>query len=155
VAIWNLEKLFPGRAAGITPAAFLLDGERPAKAIRGAFAALGTLFMAGELRSSGNRLTASLRVSHAQTGRRRHHPPSFPDLANAKAVRPQSLWPPVSYLRRSHAPIRNDMMINATDRSPVKSQIMRISCVRADSSTASRGFESGCSGMYAAACRDG
>ena len=54
-------------------------------------------------------------------------------------------WPqsfPVSYLNNSHAPIRNDITINATVRSPVRSQIMRISCVWTDSSTTSRGFES-------------
>jgi hypothetical protein len=48
----------------------------------------------------------------------------------------------VSYLNNSHAPIRNDITINATVRSPVRSQIMRISCVWTDASTTLRGFES-------------
>lgn len=70
---------------------------------------------------------------------RRHRSKSRNEVV--KAARPQSLLP-VSYLNSSHAPIRNDMKINATDRRAVRSQIMRISCVRADSSIALGGFES-------------
>ena len=51
VAIWNLEKLFPGKAAGIAPAAFLLGDEMLARPKGVAGVRQGTLFTAGELRS--------------------------------------------------------------------------------------------------------
>jgi len=126
--IWNLEKLFPGKAAGIAPAAFLLGtsrsfcwatkcaAQRRSRCVRRAWNSVHGR------RTTESRRPRCKRQWTALSGRCSLIPP------NAKSGRPQSLLP-ASYLSRNHAPIRNDETINATTRSAVRSQIMRISCV--------------------------
>lgn len=133
VAIWNLEELFSPEGRRHRAGGLFASWPRDGQGNAARSPAHGTLFTAGELRSSFPRKARRNRDPITGDGgnpngggRRDRAVVQFP--ANTKMLRPQSLLP-VSYLSKYHAPIRNDEKINATTRSAVRSQIMRISCV--------------------------